>query len=231
MQGAGLLAKNGEACPPAEGSKACQKENFISVVAVAEEEGDLQSKISGTYQSKDLPLGMKLKKKVPDEEKNSPKVNGGGKLQEKVNYASEQVPGEAENLSPSIAKSVHTENVSVTTKDSIRKKPSADKTCIESSPSSFTQASKDSITVHRTSDKPSQSTDSHQSNNSQDEADVVLVSVKPATQKSPATAVQKILTTYPGFQPASNIKSQDDPRGLRNLLTAQLQQKKVGVKD
>lgn len=232
MQGAGSVAKDGEACPPAEGSKACQKENFVSAAAAVEEEDDLQSKISGTYRSKDLPLGIKLKKKVPDKEKSSPNVNGGGKLQEKVNYASEQVPGEAEkNLSPSLAKSVHTEKLSVTTKDSDPKKPSTDKTCIESSPSSFTQASKDSITVHRTSDKPSQSTDSHLSNNGQDENDVVLVSVKPATQKSPATAVQKILTTYPGFQPASNIKSQDDPRGLRSLLTAQLQQKKVGVKD
>lgn len=232
MQGAGSVAKDGEACPPAEGSKACQKENFVSAAAAVEEEDDLQSKISGTYRRKDLPLGIKLKKKVPDKEKSSPNVNGGGKLQEKVNYASEQVPGEAEkNLSPSLAKSVHTEKLSVTTKDSDPKKPSTDKTCIESSPSSFTQASKDSITVHRTSDKPSQSTDSHLSNNGQDENDVVLVSVKPATQKSPATAVQKILTTYPGFQPASNIKSQDDPRGLRSLLTAQLQQKKVGVKD
>ncbi|XP_029699968.1 transcription termination factor 2 isoform X6 [Takifugu rubripes] len=226
MQGAGSVAKDGEACPPAEGSKARQKENFVS--AVAEEEDDLKSEISGTYRTKDLPPGMKLKKKVPDKEKNSPKVNGGGKLQEKVNYASEQVPGEAEkNLSPSLAKSVNMKKVSVTTKDSDPKKPSTDKTCIESSPSSFTQASKDSITVHRTSDKPSQSTDSHLSSKGQDEDDVVLVSVKPAAQKSPATAVQKVLTTYPGFQPASNIKSQDDPRGLRNLLTAQLQQKKA----
>ncbi|XP_056908679.1 transcription termination factor 2-like isoform X1 [Takifugu flavidus] len=226
MQGAGSVAKDGEACPPAEGSKAHQKENFVS--AVAEEEDDLKSEISGTYRSKDLPPGMKLKKKVPDKEKNSPKVNGGGKLQEKVNYASEQVPGEAEkNLSPSLAKSVNMKKVSVTTKDSDPKKPSTDKTCIESSPSSFTQTSKDSVTVHRTSDKPSQSTDSHLSSKGQDEDDVVLVSVKPAAQKSPATAVQKVLTTYPGFQPASNIKSQDDPRGLRNLLTAQLQQKKA----
>lgn len=231
MQAAGSVAKDGEACPPAEGSKACQKENFVAAVSVVEEEDDLQSKISGTYRSKDPPPGMKLKKKVPAEEKNSPKVTGGGKSQEKVNHASEQVPGEAEHISPSLAKSVHTEKLSVKRKDSYPKKPSADKTCIESSPSSFTQASKDSITVHRTSDKPSQSTDSHLSNNGQEEEDVVLVSVKPATQKSPATAVQKILTTYPGFQPASNIKSQDDPRGLRNLLTAQLQQKKVGVKD
>lgn len=214
MQGAGSVAKDAEACPPAE------------------EEDDMKSNISGTYRSKDLPPGMKLKKKVPDKEKNSPKVNGGGKLQEKVNNASEQVLGEAEkNLSPSFAKSVHTEKVSVTTRDSDPKKPSADKTCIESSPSSFMHASKDSITVHHTSDKPSQSTDSHLSNKGQDEDDVVLVSVKPAAQKSPATAVQKILTTYPGFQPASNIKSQDDPRGLRSLLTAQLQQKKVGEKD
>ncbi|TNN03595.1 hypothetical protein fugu_000624 [Takifugu bimaculatus] len=87
MQGAGSVAKDGEACPPAEGSKAHQKENFVSAVAVAEEEDDLKSEISGTYRSKDLPPGMKLKKKVPDKEKNSPKVNGGGKLQEKVNYA------------------------------------------------------------------------------------------------------------------------------------------------
>lgn len=252
MQAGGLVTKlPGEACPSPEGSKACQKENDVSSVAVVEKEDVLKSKF---YQSKDLPSGMKLKKKVSDTEENIPKVNGVEKLQENVKYLSDQMPGEAERIffTPS-TKSVRAEKVSATTKnlqkDSDLKKPTdaktsdltcdleltnptIDKTLNKSSPSSFTQASKDSITSGHTSDKPSQSTDSHLSKKCQDDDDdVVLVSVKTTAQKSPATAVQKALTTYPGFQPSSKIKSQNDPRGLHGLLTAQLQQKKVSVKD
>lgn len=253
MQAGGLVKKlPGEACPPAEGSEACQKENAVSSVAVVEKEDVLKSKF---YQNKELPPGMKLKKKVSDTEKNISKVNGVEKLQENVKYLSDQMPGEAERIffTPS-AMSVPAEKVSATTKtlqkDSDLKKPNdaktsdlsrdceltnptIDKTLDKSSRSSFAQASKDSITSGHTSDKPSQSTDSHRSRKCQDEDDddVVLVSVKTTAPKSPATAVQKTLTTYPGFQPSSKIKTQNDPRGLRDLLTAQLQQKKVSVKD
>uniref|UniRef100_A0A668AIQ6 Transcription termination factor 2 n=1 Tax=Myripristis murdjan TaxID=586833 RepID=A0A668AIQ6_9TELE len=62
-----------------------------------------------------------------------------------------------------------------------------------------------------------------------DDDDVQFVSAKPAAQKTPpVTAVQKTLTSFPGFQPASQVKGQqDDPQGLRSLLSAQLKQKKT----
>lgn len=97
--------------------------------------------------------------------------------------------------------------------------PQADKTCVGQSNHPADETSKaprdEAIPSRRASED--------------DGDDVVLVSVRPAAQKSPAAAVQTTLTTFPGFQPASKVKSQDDPRGLRGLLTSQLQQKKVSV--
>lgn len=250
MQSGGLKTKDEEARPPAEGHETCQKEN--GDVAIGEKELDLKSKFSVTFRGKHLPPGMKLKKKVSNEEKNSPKENGVGKLQHKVKHVSDDdqpVPEEAErNLSTSSATGVRADKLSekALQKDSDLKKPADDKTSIklsnstvdktlgESSFGGLTQASKDSSTSGHTPERPSQSTDSrsHPANKCQsDDDDVVLVSVKPAARKSPATAVQQTLTTFPGFQPASNIKSPDDPRGLRGLFTAQLQQVKVSVKD
>lgn len=225
MQAGGLVKKlPGEACPPAEGSEACQKEN-VSSVAVVEKEDVLKSKF---YQSKDLPPGMKLKKKVSDTEESIPKVNGVEKLQEKEVSATAKTLQKDSDLKKSTDA-----KTSDLTRDCELTDPTIDKALDKSSRSRFTQASKDSITSVHTSGKPSQSTDSHLPETCQDDDDddVVLVSVKTAAQKSPATAVQKTLTTYPGFQPSSKIKSQNDPRGLRGLLTAQLQQKKVSVRD
>ncbi|XP_037095932.1 transcription termination factor 2 isoform X1 [Syngnathus acus] len=67
-----------------------------------------------------------------------------------------------------------------------------------------------------------------QSNQFQDDdeedEDVVLVSVKPPQK----TAIQKPLTSYSGFQPASNVKAPlRDPRGMHRMLSTQLQQKKA----
>ncbi|CAB1328830.1 unnamed protein product [Coregonus sp. 'balchen'] len=66
---------------------------------------------------------------------------------------------------------------------------------------------------------------------SSDEDDVQFVSVQPGTQTTtlvPVALVQKALTSFPGFQPASQVKGQqEDPRALHSQLTAQLTQKKV----
>uniref|UniRef100_A0A673GCP7 Transcription termination factor 2 n=1 Tax=Sinocyclocheilus rhinocerous TaxID=307959 RepID=A0A673GCP7_9TELE len=66
---------------------------------------------------------------------------------------------------------------------------------------------------------------------SDEEDDVQLVSVQPPTQQSaptPAAPVQKTLTSYPGFQPASKVQGRsEDPRALHSHLTAQLKQKKA----
>ncbi|CAL8240466.1 unnamed protein product [Merluccius merluccius] len=61
-----------------------------------------------------------------------------------------------------------------------------------------------------------------------DDDDVQIVSVKEPTTISPLAAVQKTLTSFAGFRAAPQVKGQqDDPQGLRNLLTTQLQQKKA----
>ncbi|XP_077583563.1 transcription termination factor 2 isoform X1 [Stigmatopora nigra] len=73
---------------------------------------------------------------------------------------------------------------------------------------------------------------SHQSKQCQDDDDLILVSVKPppTTRQNPVVAVQKPLTSYQGFQPASNVNNVKgplkDPQGMHSLLSTQLKQKK-----
>ncbi|XP_072542115.1 transcription termination factor 2 [Salminus brasiliensis] len=65
---------------------------------------------------------------------------------------------------------------------------------------------------------------------SDDDDDVQLVSVQPGTgqaSQAPGGHVQKTLTSFPGFQPASKVKGQEDPRALHSQLTTQLKQKKA----
>ncbi|XP_036401169.1 transcription termination factor 2 [Megalops cyprinoides] len=61
--------------------------------------------------------------------------------------------------------------------------------------------------------------------------DVLLVSVQPGTKQTPpqlSAPVQKTLTSFPGFQPASRVQAQqEDPRSLHSQLSAQLKQKKA----
>lgn len=200
-----------EARPPAEGHKPSQKEN----VAIAEKELDPKSQLSVTFRGKHLPPGMKLKKKVSNEEKNSPKGKSVGNL-------------EREERSISTDSSV-SENTQDLQKDSDLKKPIDDKASIKPSDSTVVKTLEESSSGCTQASTGSRSHPSNQCQNDGD--DVVLVSVKPAAQTSPATAVQQPLTAFPGFQPASKVKSADDPRGLRGLFTAQLQQVKVSVKD
>ncbi|KAL0963605.1 hypothetical protein UPYG_G00308520 [Umbra pygmaea] len=64
-----------------------------------------------------------------------------------------------------------------------------------------------------------------------DDDDIQFVSEKPGTKITSPTLVspvQKTLTSFPGFQPASQVKvQQEDPRVLHSQLTAQLKQKKA----
>lgn len=218
--------KDEELRPPAEGHETCPKENVN--VAIWGKELDPNSNISVTFRGKHLPLG--IKKKVSNEEKNIPKENGVGKLQDKVKHVSDddhRMPEEAKrSISTSSAKVVHSDKLSANTqdlqKDSEPKKPTNN---------SFTGVSKDWSSRGRPSDKTPQSSDSRSNPSHQNDDDVELLSVKAAAPKSPANAVQTTLTTFPGFQPASKVKISDDPRGLRSLFTAELQQVKVSVKD
>uniref|UniRef100_H3DE11 Transcription termination factor 2 n=1 Tax=Tetraodon nigroviridis TaxID=99883 RepID=H3DE11_TETNG len=230
-QSRGPAAKDEEGRPSAEGRKDCQKENVH--VANLGKELDLKSTFPVTFRGKHLPPGIKLKKKVVNEERNSPKTKSEGKLEDRLEHMGDddhRVPEKAErSISTSSVGGVRADKLSTQDlqKKSDLKKPADDNT--STVVNSLTQASKAS--GGHTPDPPAQSADSgpHPANRSQrddDDEDVVLVSVKPAAQKSPATAVQQSLTAFPGFQPASRIKPADDPRGLRRLYTTQLQQVK-----
>lgn len=217
--------------PKAEGTEIYQKENEKHVVSEVEgkEEGKLNS--SEMYQGKHLPQGMKLKKKVSSGEQNSPKVNDVEKIADtfKDRRVDDTESEEAEKIiSTTKVNTIHSEKVNQTEQNPQKE------TVSKSSHSSRTQASMDSDNIsHHMSDRPPHSTVSNQTGRhpDNDEEDVVLVSVKPAAQKTPpVSTVQKTLTAFPGFQPASKIKSQDDPQGLRGLLTTQLHQKKVSLK-
>uniref|UniRef100_A0A669DSR2 Transcription termination factor, RNA polymerase II n=1 Tax=Oreochromis niloticus TaxID=8128 RepID=A0A669DSR2_ORENI len=184
-----------EASHKAEGRASYQKENERQQGAGVEEKADDKHRSSDTYRGKQLPLGMKLKKRVSNEENNSPKENSVEKRTEKIQDTPEQ---------NRIKQGEEEKGISSSNSDSSR------------SP---------------IPDKPTQSESSQPNSpeNNDDDDDVVLVSVKPAPQKTPpVSTVQKTLTNFPGFQPASNIKKPvENPKGLQNLLTVQLQQKKA----
>ncbi|XP_008279815.1 transcription termination factor 2 [Stegastes partitus] len=251
MQCGGREEKDSEASHKAEERESYHKENVKNVSAVREEdEGKLKS--SDTYRGKQLPLGMKLKKRVSNEDSSSPKANNVEKTLDKIQDKEEEnhtEQGEAEKkISTSSINTVHPEKINETAPDRHKNSPQtptegeaclvkqADPTVEKSTPKSAPskQASTDSDnTRNPSSDKPtlpeSSQTKNHQEGDDDDDADVVLVSVKPAASKTPpVSAVQKTLTTFPGFQPASKVKDQvEDPRGLHRLLTTQLQQKKA----
>lgn len=207
----GREKKDTEASHKAEEKEGYQKENLESL-GVGLEEEKLNS--SDTYRGKQLPPGMKLKKRVSGEEAISTSPNRVEKMTEKTEYKTKEShieQGEAGETATKKAEPAIKENAS------------------EPAPSSTSQASRDCDNT--TSNKPiqSQSSRTQNSQDDNDDDDVVLVSVKPATQKTPpVSAVQKTLTTFPGFKPTSKIGvKQENPKGLHSLLTAQLQQKKV----
>lgn len=207
----GREKKETETSHEAEEKESYQKENLESIGSGLEE-NKLNS--SDTYRGKQLPEGMKLKKRVSGEEAISPNPNSVETMTEKTEYKTKE-----SHIEQGEAKKTAVNKV----------EPAVKESASESAPSSTSQASRDcDNTTNPTSDKPIQSQSSH-TKDSQDDDDVVLVSVKPATQKTPpVSAVQKTLTTFPGFQPTSKIEvKQENPKGLHSLLTAQLQQKKV----
>lgn len=199
----GREKKDTQTSHKAKEKESYQKENLESVGAGLEEENS-----SNAYRGKQLPVGIKLKKRFSGEEAISPEPNSVETITEK-NKESRNEPAEATAAQ--------------------KAEPAAKDDASESAISSTSQASRDRDNgTNPTSNKPIQSQSSH-AQNSQEDDDVVLVSVKPATQKTPpVSAVQKTLTTFPGFCPTSKIRvQQENPKGLHSLLTAQLEQKKV----
>uniref|UniRef100_A0A8D3BS45 Transcription termination factor 2 n=1 Tax=Scophthalmus maximus TaxID=52904 RepID=A0A8D3BS45_SCOMX len=203
--------------------------------AVEEEEEEKLDSLDA-YRGKPLPPGMKLKKRVSEEERNVEKLTDEVPNKTEENHTKQ---GKTEKAISSMNKTSQDPR-----KDLPQQQPAAAETCVvkpsdstlkesvsESAPSSsrgsITQAPRDP--VNTTSNKPTQPEASQNKNHHDDDDDVVLVSVKPAAPKTPpVAAVQKTLTTFPGFQPASKVKGQQgDPRGLHSLLSSQLQQKKA----
>lgn len=205
----------------AGGRESRQKEDVRKEASEVEKESKSTMVSSDTHRGKQLPAGMKVKKRLSDEER--PKENDARNGTEKVKAKSRESKSRTEE-----DKSVPTPSI-----ESVR--PDKTSPAIQDPPKDKNHAIKGSeSTKDQTSECPTQSTEigcARDQQEDDDDDEVVLVSVKPAAAKSPpVSAVQKTLTAFPGFQPASNVMSQqEDPRGLRNLLTTQLKQKKVSV--
>uniref|UniRef100_A0A8C2D2B5 Transcription termination factor 2 n=1 Tax=Cyprinus carpio TaxID=7962 RepID=A0A8C2D2B5_CYPCA len=221
---------------------------------------------SESWRNKTLPAGMKIKKRVSDDERLRSTAEDGA-CPESPNSVNESVQGPNESKtslkdrqekkptktggSPQIPlkssaacdKKASVENE---TKDDGSSKQSTDhlKSVTVKTQSLQSKSSSPSCSTSQdvpVSEKPTalnvQKTVPNQSQEkdlkgiarfgewSDEEGDVQLVSVQPPTQQSaptPAAPVQKTLTSFPGFQPASK-----DPSALHSHLTAQLKQKKV----
>ncbi|KAM9805204.1 transcription termination factor 2 [Neosynchiropus ocellatus] len=162
---------------------------------------------SESYRGKPLPLGMRVKKRVSDEDSHRPKPKDGEKEdkgQEQAG-ASHSDHSPVEDLPPSLSKTTHPRKSDPTSSDDSKAPAqlSASSSAI-SSDASIKPVSEPTRTKHDGCD------------------DVILVSVKPSTQKTPpAASVQKPITAFPGFQKASQSK------GMTALLLSQLQQKKA----
>ncbi|XP_026151064.1 transcription termination factor 2 isoform X2 [Mastacembelus armatus] len=215
----GRKEEDGVANHKAEGRGNCQKEKVESIGAAVEGE-KLNS--WNTYRDKQLPNGMKIKTRLSDEERRSCQANSVETKTDKVQDSNNK----------NYTKQEEAEKPAVTQAD-----PSVQESGSKSSPSSSsTRASRDSgNTSDLTASKLQESIhtktlqDDDDNDDDDDDDDVVLLSVKPAIQKTPhVAAVQKTLTSFQGFQTASTVKcQQEDPQGLHKLLTAQLQQKKA----
>lgn len=211
-----------------------QKENVGEKLEEGQEE---KLNTSDSYRGRQLPPGMKIKKRVSDEDGKSVKTNGVEKLTDKTeaeDEANHTEQGKAANKTSSSGVKINetssdaTKNKKPTTSETNLEKQTVPKGSSKSEPGSSTQASTDSDKTRKPTSESSE-TRNHQDDEDNDDDDLVLVSVKPATQKTPpVSTVQKTLTAFPGFQPASKIRSPvENPKGLHSLLTAQLQQKKV----
>ncbi|XP_010769266.1 transcription termination factor 2-like, partial [Notothenia coriiceps] len=231
MHRGGDEEKDGKPSHKAEGREGYQKEN----VEVAGEKVNQED----SYRGKPLPPGMKVKKRVSDEERNSSEASGlennTDKVQDKTKERHPKQGETEETVSTSDVKAAHPQKVHTTLQDPLKElpqhpnkgkaslveqtKPTVKETVSKPISTQITPVSSGSDnTRNPTSTKPTQP---------DDDDDVVVVSVKPATQKSPSVAaVQKTLTTFAGFQP--KVKGQQEvPKGLHSLLSAQLQQKKA----
>ncbi|XP_047456067.1 transcription termination factor 2 [Mugil cephalus] len=223
MHSGGREEKSSEAGHKPKGRESHQKENVEDVGAGEAE----KTNSSDSYRGKQLPPGMKIKKRVSDESSESPKGNGAETQDEAEEKHDEQ--RKAGNKTVVQTEKIHRassdpeKNKKPTTGENDLEKQTDPASSSKSAPGCRTHVSTDNTR------KPVSESSETKNDDDDDDDDLVLVSVKPATQKTPpASTVQKTLTSFPGFQPPSKSRSSvENPKGLHSLLTAQLQQKKA----
>lgn len=230
MQSVGCEEKEGEkktdrADYNADGRQSSQKENVKAVGDGVEAREEIKLSGSETYRGKLLPAGMKVKKRISAEE--SSKAGGEDKeavrIQDKAEKKStKEEEAEVTVSTPDVVVDAnHSEKMRPVCPDLKASLPQKATDCQTSSVSRSEPVAEKSAAkcAPRNSSRSSSEAETHRD----EDDDVVLVSVKPATQKTPpASAVQKTITSFPGFQSAKAQLA--DP----GLLRAQLQQKKVG---
>uniref|UniRef100_A0A8C0Y5L1 Transcription termination factor 2 n=1 Tax=Cyprinus carpio carpio TaxID=630221 RepID=A0A8C0Y5L1_CYPCA len=174
---------------------------------------------SESWRNKTLPAGMKIKKRVSDDESLKDR-------QEKKPTKTASVENETKDDGSSKQSTDNLKSVTVKTQSLQSKSSSPSCSTSQDVPVSEKPTA---LNVQKTVPNQSQEKDlkgiARFGEWSDEEGDVQLVSVQPPTQQSaptPAAPVQKTLTSFPGFQPASK-----DPSALHSHLTAQLKQKKA----
>ncbi|KAA0715342.1 Transcription termination factor 2 [Triplophysa tibetana] len=223
--------------------------------------------VSDSWRSKKLPAGMKIRKRVSDDERHGesaedtkcPESPNGAEestsVQKLAEKASESCSIKGQKGMKSTATGSSSQSASKSScgldkktaveneaeEDVIPNKQSSDKTQSKSKPTPSS-----TLQDLPNSEKPTYNDQKTEPNHSQekghkgvvssqfgewsDDDDVQVVSVHPAPQQStrtPTAPVQKTLTSYIGFQPASKVKGQsEDPVAIHSHLTAQLKQKK-----
>ncbi|XP_052004348.1 transcription termination factor 2 isoform X1 [Xyrauchen texanus] len=214
------------------------------------------SAVSESWRNKKLPVGMKIKKRVSDDERKGSKSN--------ESTAEDRECTESPNIVNDIRSDQGSSSESCSLKDQQVQKskvtggssqsPSKStsgcdkKAAVENEAKDNVLSDKKRISNSKSDTEPTalnvQNTPNQSQENDQkgtvsspfgewsdEDDDVQLVSVQPGSQQSApvlAASVQKTLTAYPGFQPASKFKGQsEDPMAVQSSLTAQLKQKKA----
>ncbi|KAF7644806.1 hypothetical protein LDENG_00215460, partial [Lucifuga dentata] len=205
--------------------KECDRKGDVESKSAEQQKEKLDP--SDTYRGKELPAGMTIKKRVSEEE-DRPKADG---EMTKENLSEGRKVEKSRSSS-----SVHADKTSNNCCEEQRERDSGGKRSVKSASSQDppqapdqhhkpTNSHSQPAATRDTSAPTSTNTPAGECINVDDDDDVQLVSLKSAAQKTPPfSAVQKPITSCPGFQ----VKGQQgDPKHLHSLLAAQLKQKKA----
>ncbi|XP_014900538.1 transcription termination factor 2 isoform X1 [Poecilia latipinna] len=225
--------KTGKASYNAEGRQRSQKENMEALGRGVEAREERKLSAPETHRGKLLPAGMKVKKRISSEESSKSKADGAdstaARTQDKAGKSSAEERESEKTIStrdiekigqiwPDLHKNMPQKATSSQTSSLRQNEPTAEKSIAKSVPGRSSQSPRGADCA------VSVKTETH--NEEEEDDDVVLVSVKPAARQtaSASCAVQKTITSFPGFQSAAQV---GDPKGMHSLLSVQLQQKKA----